>query len=271
MAPVLASVIVRSRNEAATIERTLRTLGRQTVRPEIIVVDSGSTDGTVEIARVLCDTLIEIPQHDFTYGYALNIGARAARAPVHFALSAHCFAERRDWVERSLAHYANPRVAGTNGIQTFTDGRPVIGTFLQDVAHARRDPFWGYSNHASSWRASVLEAFPFDEGLDYAEDREWSWRVMDAGYLIAFDPTLWVDLSHSWRGGAGDLYRRQMRAGRALSSFAPLPSYGLAKVVREWWGEPPDDRHSAWFHRLNYRRVAGLAGKYVGRRPGRGE
>jgi rhamnosyltransferase len=163
-----ASVIVRCRDEAPTIERTLLSLRRQTVRSEIVVVDSGSMDGTLEIARRLGDVTIEIPAFDFTYGYALNVGARAAKAPVHFALSAHCFAERPDWIERSLAHYEDSRVAATNGIATFADGRPVRETFLQDAAHARGNARWGFSNHASSWRVEVWRRFPFDEALVYA-------------------------------------------------------------------------------------------------------
>src|SRR5919108_616760 len=46
-----ASVIVRARDEAASIGRTLSLLARQTLVPEVIVVDSGSRDDTVAIAR----------------------------------------------------------------------------------------------------------------------------------------------------------------------------------------------------------------------------
>ena len=259
-------MIVRAKDEGRTIERTLSLLRAQTVEPEIIVIDSGSRDRTLEIARRYCDRLIQIPAPSFTYGKALNIGAKAASAPVHFALSAHCFPQRPDWIERSLAHYERGEVAATNGIQTFPDGRPVREPFYQDAAYARAHPFWGLSNHASSWRASVWEELSFDEQIDYAEDREWSWRVLDAGWRVVFDPALWVDLSHSWRGGAHDLFNRKRREHRAVASFADLPPYSFRDCVREWWSERPDRRHSMLFHRLSYRRWAGLLGTYVGRR-----
>ena len=48
-----ASVVVRAKNKQATIERTLRALRAQTVQAQVIVVDSGSTDSTLDIAAVI--------------------------------------------------------------------------------------------------------------------------------------------------------------------------------------------------------------------------
>jgi glycosyltransferase involved in cell wall biosynthesis len=260
-----ASVIVRCKDEEKLIERTFQSLRRQTVEPEIIVVDSGSRDRSVEIARRWCDELIEIPAESFTFGYSLNVGARAASAPFHFALSAHCHADRDDWIERTLTHYELTDVAGVYGYHAYPDGTPITGVFHQDAAHARAHPFWGFSNHASSWRASVWKEFPFDEKLPAAEDREWAQRVLDAGWVIAFDPELTVDMSHAWRSPAEN-FRRQRLCAHALAGIADLPEYGLGDLRREWWSVLPDDRHSPWLYRIDPRRLAGLAGKYLGRR-----
>jgi rhamnosyltransferase len=259
----LASAIVRARDKAATIEATLESLRGQTVRPEILVVDSGSTDGTLAIARRLADRLIEMPPERFSYGRALNLGASQASGPVHIALSAHCALPRSDWVARSLAHYADPRVAGASGRLLVLDGCPVPGPFLQDEAHARADPYWGFSNHASSWRATVWRDIPFDEDLGYAEDKEWALRVLAAGHRIVFDPELFVDLSHQWRQGFFQYYRRQRDSARALRTFATLPRYGLRELAEEWWAGSPDPR-PPWRRRLSPLRTAGLIGKWKG-------
>ena len=264
MGTARASVIVRCKNEARTLAATLDALERQTVRPEVVFVDSGSTDGSRELGSERCDVLLDLPPVSFTYGRALNLGAAAATAPIHFACSAHCV-PREDWVERSLAHYEREDVAATNGIQTFADGSAVREVFYQDAAHAREDVYWGFSNHASSWRASVWSEFPFEERLDYGEDREWAWRVTAAGFVIAFDPALWVDLSHSWTG-VRNVFQRQRRAARGLRAFAQMPGYTARDVLAEWWREIPEDGHSRAFHRLNPGRMAGLAGKWSGHR-----
>ena len=157
-----ASVIVRARDEAAGIERALTSLRNQTVPVEILVVDSGSTDGTLEIARRMADRVIEIAPEDFTYGGALNIGAEAAAAPVHFALSAHCSADRADWVERSLAHYEQADVAATCGI-AYAGRKRLAGPLLLRGVEPGGESAWGFSNHACSWRADVWREHRFDD------------------------------------------------------------------------------------------------------------
>lgn len=264
-----ASVIVRVKDEERTLERALRSLRAQTVATEIIVVDSGSRDGSLKIAKRFCDELIEIPAADFTYGHALNIGAQSASAPFHFALSAHCHAPHDGWIAGTLDHYERRDVAGVGGIQAFPDGTAVREPFAQDAAYAAAHPRWGFSNHGSSWRASVWEQFPFDERLDYTEDKEWAHRVLRAGWVIVFDPALWVDMSHAWRSSR-DMYHRQRRATRATLGFVTLPPYRARDLARDWWTETPPDRHSAFFHRfVNYRRMAGLLGRYRGYAPTR--
>src|SRR5207249_4092205 len=74
--PPLASVVIRTKDEAASIGRLLEILRSQTIadRLELIVVDSGSTDGTVDIAREHGVQPIEIPAESFTFGGSLNAG-----------------------------------------------------------------------------------------------------------------------------------------------------------------------------------------------------
>jgi rhamnosyltransferase len=259
-----ASVIVRAKDEAATIERTLSALRAQSVEAEIVVVDSGSRDGTREIAALLADVVIDLEPGDFSYGRALNLGAAAAGAPIHFALSAHCVPPDVDWIANALPHYEDPTVAAVTGDSGLPGGAPLMTEFRQDAAHARAHPFWGFSNHGSSWRADVWRRFPFDEDLDYAEDKEWALRVLEAGLAIVFDPRLWVDISHMWRGGARRFYERERRAAAALAAIHDLAPYPLRRLVSDWWSVEPG--RTAWRARLNPTRAAGLAGRYAGLR-----
>jgi glycosyltransferase involved in cell wall biosynthesis len=264
MSALAASVIVRTKNKVAEIERALTALRSQTVPAEIIVVDSGSTDGTVEIAKRHCDRLIEIAPEEFTYGHALNLGAAAAGAPIHFALSSHCYPERDDWIERSLRHYEREDVAGTSGYGRVGPAEPSDGVVYQDLALLEAAPFQGLSSHASSWRGSLWERFPYHEGLESAEDREWSWRVLKEGYVIAMDPELGVATRHRTAGGLRHWYRISRRDVRAVATFMPVGPYTRADVIRDWWDIGPLKRRFGLRARISPWRMLSLAARYRG-------
>jgi rhamnosyltransferase len=256
--------VVRSLDSAATIGEAFSGLRRQTIGLEIVVVDSGSTDDTLAIARRFADRIVEIPRAEYRPGHALNIGTSEAAGEVVFALSSHCRLVHDDWAETALAHYGDAQVAGVAGSLTTPDGRPLRAPYVQTLADAHAYPYWGFSNHASSWRRSALERFPFDDAC-LVEDKEWALRVLAAGLQLVFDPHLWVEQRHRWRVGARGYFRRERRESRALAGVVPIPAYGLRDLGKEWL-MPPDDEHSRLFHLLNYRRAAGLLGKYTGLR-----
>lgn len=263
-----ASVIVRTKDSARTLGRVLCELRAQTVAAEIIVVDSGSTDETLAIAYAEADRLIEIDSGRFSFGYALNIGAEAARAPIHFALSSHAFPPDEHWIERSLSLYDRPDVAATNGLATLPGPPdPSRTTFYQSLSDAINRPLWGFSNTGASWRAEVWDAFHFDEQLAASEDKEWGLRVLTAGWTIAFDTRLLIGDKHRRKHGLRHLYRRTHREFDAIASFvplyAPLPSASTRDFLREWLIDiPPSAPYWGWRRRLNYFRFTELLGKY---------
>ena len=112
-------VIVRCRDKSDTIEATFASVRTQTVPSEIVVVDSGSTDGTLDIARCSAHVLVEIAPDEFSFGRALNVGAAAA-------LSAHTRFPRSDWLERLLEHLSHDDVAGASGTQYGPEGGALL-------------------------------------------------------------------------------------------------------------------------------------------------
>ena len=80
MAVPECSVVIRTFNEAKHLGSLFDAIERQTYDDhEVIVVDSGSYDGTVETALSRTDHVHQINSRDFTFGYSLNVGIRAAR------------------------------------------------------------------------------------------------------------------------------------------------------------------------------------------------
>ena len=257
-----ASVLVRTFNSASTLTACLESLRSQTVTPEIIVVDSGSTDGTLAIANRMADRIVHVPDRPFSYGRALNRGAAVATAPVHFAVSSHCSIPGRDWIERSLRHYDNPDVAATNGQQALPDGSPLEHVFYLRGDTDLPNPFWGFSNHASSWRADIWRHEPFNESLVASEDFEWSDRVRALGFAIVFDPALTIPGDHRTAQGPVALYRRSYREFLGTAACRRIEPPTLRRSLMEWWSEHPPDtkRHRQW---LSPYRMAVIGGRYM--------
>ncbi|HMJ01852.1 MAG TPA: glycosyltransferase [Conexibacter sp.] len=266
--PPRASVIVRAKDSGRTVGRTLALIRAQTVAAEIVVVDSGSSDETLAIARAAADQVVEIPAERFSFGRALNVGAAAAEAPIHFALSSHVVPPDERWIERSLAQYARADVAGTSGAPMLPgSSEPLTSTFHQTLADALAAPYWGFSNTASSWRAAVWQQLPFDEQLQACEDKEWALRALAAGWTIAVDPTLRVADAHRHTPGLRHLYRRTRREAEAIASFVPLPPATLRGLLDEWWSSAAGaDPRARARQRLSPPRLVDLLARFQGQR-----
>ncbi len=267
---IAPSVVVRARDKIDTIEATIDSLRGQSVACEIVLVDSGSTDGTLERAGPRCDRVVQLAPARFSYGHALNLGAGAANGQIVFALSAHCAPRRADWIERSLAHYRDPSVAGTCGERLDPSGAPLAAPCLADLAMALANPYWGYSCHACSWRRDVWRAFPFDEDMASCEDKDWSWRVLAAGRTVAVDPALVVDGGHRRAAGIRTLATRVYRESAAVSEHLEYPTWSLAELGRHWWGDfAYPSRYPDGMRRLGPMRTVELGARWAGEQSGR--
>jgi rhamnosyltransferase len=268
MVPPKVSVIVRTFNSAATIEQALASVRGQTVEAELVVVDSGSTDETLEVVRSLADRLVTIEHRDFTFGRALNLGADAAAAEVHVALSSHCAFPHTDWLATALGHIAGGAVAAGGAV---VDGerRPLTGPRQVHHEDIARHPNWGLSNHASAWAADVWRTHPFDETLPAAEDREWSLRVLaeDPQRYLVLDPQLVVASHHRRSGGVRRYYERLLREMAAMGGARVRQPFGLRHALHDWASSHPEDGFISDARPFGRTRLIEVTARYVaGRR-----
>jgi rhamnosyltransferase len=266
MSEPAVSVVIRAKDEALAIGRTLELIERQTLAAQVVVVDSGSTDGTLDIVRAHDAELIEIPAESFTYGGALNTGTDHARSEIVVALSAHSFPLDDRWLERIAAAMADERVACASGQGIGPDGRPLDGPLVQDRALAEAYPLWGYSSHAGAFRRSLWAQRGFRADMPFSEDKEWAWHWLQQGHTAVLDPGLIVEHGHG-----ADPVREQFRRGYlqwvGLSMFLPVEAQRLRELGAEWWNER-EHYDSALRARLSPKRLARLAGTFAGRRAG---
>jgi glycosyltransferase involved in cell wall biosynthesis len=259
----VATVLIRTKNEAASLGRLIETLREQTLadRLQLVMVDSGSEDETVQIARALGGVeIIEMPAEDFTFGRSLNIGCATARAPFVISLSAHAFPPDGHWVERMIEACSQDGVACAAGSVTDHLGRRLDGALIQDAESSRRHPTFGYSNAGGIFRTALWREYAFREDMPGTEDLEWAAHWLERGWLVAIDPALVVDHDHS-HDPLPSVYRRARREWAGFAMYLDLPPYPLGELVREWWSQR--EGHSTHLRaRTSPWRLARLLGKY---------
>jgi rhamnosyltransferase len=226
-------VVIRAKNEARFIGETLAAiLAEGALRPkQIVVVDSGSTDGTPTIVRAFPTQLVEIPPEEFTYGYALNLGVAHVDAEIVATLSAHSQPVDAEWLRELVKPFERPRVAGVYGRQVPRSNATILerlgmrltGVLSDSPRVLDRRPL--FSNANGAFRRSLWLEHPFDEHIRGAEDIAWVRTMQERGYAIAYQPTAAVYHSHG-----EPLAKHLLRASRdvptVVGNFLHLGSGG---------------------------------------------
>jgi len=190
MSKVKVSIVLRTLNEEMWLKSCVNAIKAQNYSDyELILVDSGSTDLTVELAKTLEFKKI-LSISDFTPGKAINLGVEHADGDYIVVLSAHCVPENELWLSELVSAMDEPSVAGAYGRQLplhFTppdDVRDLLMTFGIEDRLQTADPMFHNAN--SIIRKAVWENFPFDPEISNIEDRAWAQLVLLAGHQIRY-------------------------------------------------------------------------------------
>ena len=253
--PPALSVVICSLNGAEGLDRCLRALDAQTIRPalQLVVVDDGSTDSTSDVARAHGVNLV---RHDECRGLAAarNSGVSVASAAIVAFLDDDCEPDV-DWSEKVIASFSNDILA-LGGSLNVPDSPGIVLDYLRrnnplaprevdlakshrllyrlwrylvrqwsrDQQHARRAVF-SFAGGNMSLRRSMLAAIGgFDERIRFGgEDDDILWRLERSfpGYTVIYDPA--VRVVHYFEPSLRDTLRRSRAYGK-----------GQAMLCRKW-------------------------------------
>lgn len=224
----MVSLIIRTFNEEKRLRGLLEAIRTQTYEDrEVILVDSGSTDRTVEIARPHCDTVLSIASRDFTFGYSLNVGCRAAHGDACVIISAHAIPTNAQWLAQLVSPFVDARVAMVYG-RHIGSGPTKFSERIDferywGAADAPRHPFPFFANNANAAiRTARWQEHPFDEYLTGLEDIAWARTMMGRGYRVVYAADAAAHHIHeeAWPQ-VYQRYRREAVAARRLQLPAP--------------------------------------------------
>ena len=196
----LVTVIVPAYNEEKAIGKTIEALLKLSYpTKEIIVVDDGSTDRTLETATTQA-------QNDFTRVLtkpnggkwdALNTGIRAAKGEFIVCIDADTLLDSNA-LQHLIKHFIDPNIAAVAGnvkvgnrqglLAKLQALEYVVGINLHRRSEANLQNVTVVPGPIGAFRASVLKEAGLFEGDTFAEDADITLRILKAGYKTVYEP-----------------------------------------------------------------------------------
>ncbi len=295
----LISVLIPVKDGAAFLRELLPVVVGQSIstRLEIIAVDSGSQDDSLQILNEFGATVVSIDAAEFDHGLTRNLAAQEARGDVLVFLSQRALPIGDCWLARLIATLdGDPEVVGVCSrvvpradadILTRRDvERELSGSAerhrkqitnwaeYQGLGEASRRAFLNFHTVSAAIRREAWQRTPFQSVKALGEDLLWAREALEAGWALVHEPSSIVAHSHAY--SPGEVFSRNVDDGianrdingRTLDSAELLPHI-RALVVDDWAylrEQLGPDSHELehWQFEAMLRRVAQTVGQWVG-------
>ena len=218
------SLVVRCFNEEKHIGKLLVGLSRQTLKDhEVIVVDSGSTDDTLQIVKRFPCKVVQIDPKEFSFGRALNLGCKEASGEFLVFASAHVYPVYEDWLECLIKPFSKSEIGLVYGKQSGTDTTQfsehrIFESWFPNKSELIKDnPFCNNANCAI--RKSLWNEMPYNEELTGLEDLEWANRLVKRGLKLSYSAE--AEIIHVHEERPHQIFNRYRREALALKRIYP--------------------------------------------------
>lgn len=240
--PGTVSVILPCYNGAMELPELLEQLDGQTGvgHLELVIIDSGSTDGSDVLAEQAGARVVRIPQSAFTHSYARNLGAKHATGEYLLFMTQDARPDRKDWI---LSLLQPALLGGAAAVSCLERPRPDADLISRVTAWNWRRVMLGdadrltqlpedmrfdslrrcamLSDNACLIRADVYRNLGGHRGA-YAEDLDLGIRLLQAGERLCVLGSVSVIHSHT-REPLYDFKRAAVDALQLKKLFSDFP------------------------------------------------
>ncbi len=230
---ISASIIILTKNAGIGFDRLLKRVFSQKFEGEfeVIVIDSGSMDGTLKISKEYGTKVFQIFPNEFHHGKTRNLGARLARGDFLVYLTQDALPLNDNWLQTLLDNFEENEVVAVYGRQiAWRDTLPPERFFYEYYfpSHRMCIEYNGktlssksnvfVSNVNSAIRKNTWREYSFSEIISMAEDKDFARQILVAGYKIVYDSKACVYHSHNF--GLLTAFRRFFDYGVASAKNA---------------------------------------------------
>ncbi len=206
------SVIIPTYNAEQYLPKLLKALKLQTISFELIIVDSSSTDNTLNIAKEYADKIISIPKSEFDHGGTRTKAGKEASGDILVFLTQDALPYNNKSIENIVNIFDNPKVGAAYGKQLAYKDTNTFGTHLREFNYSR-NPYirnledknkFGIktaflSDSFASYRRASLEKIDWiKDGLIVGEDTYAGAKLLLNNYSLAYIADAKVYHSHSY-------------------------------------------------------------------------
>jgi len=212
------SIIILTKNEEEFIEETLRSVYSQEIDCdfEVIVIDSGSRDMTLEIVQRYPVRLLRILSCDFGHGRTRNLGTSIAHGDYIIFLNGDATPKNKKWLAFLIDCLSSNSVAGVysriyprpncnplderdilNDSYLFDGREKYIKSFSEynKMSPEKKRKFISFHTISCAIKRDILLENTFAD-VEFGEDLEWSKRMLEKGFRIIYESKSEIIHSH---------------------------------------------------------------------------
>jgi len=213
------TVVIPTKNGGTLFEHAIESLKKQSTwaRTEFIVIDSGSTDHTVAVARAAGAKVIEIPPGEFNHGATRDLGISLATSEFVVLMVQDAVADSPSMLETMLQQFSDQEVAGVyarqipqleadiltkRNLNNWLTGRMDREIrkmksieWYESLPAMEKYFFCNFDNVCSAIRKTAWQEQKFGV-IGFGEDIDWAERVLKTGHKIVYEPAAAVVHSH---------------------------------------------------------------------------
>ena len=212
---MLVSVVIRTLNESLYLAELLQNIKSQkkdVFDVEVVVIDSGSTDGTLKIAHDFGSRITFIDKKDFTFGRSLNHGSDYKWRDSYIC-SGHCIPTKDDWIKKLIQPIIEDKADYTYGGQkgrgtTKYSETKIFEKYFPNVSDIPQKDSFAITQILPS--REMYGKYYFNENITGLEDMELAKRLNDDGGKIGYvsDAAVFHIHDETWHQTRRDMRER---------------------------------------------------------------